>query len=76
MINYALKKFISIFQNMLFTCYNCNMGPSGLPVMYTQSQRATCPRAEGVHIRQTISGHVIYGMDPPIGKHKELIKNN
>ena len=34
------------------------MGKSGLPDIYTQSQRATGPRAEGVYIRQTTSAHV------------------
>ena len=35
------------------------MGMSGLPDMYTQSLRATGPRAEGVHIRQTMNAHGI-----------------
>ena len=34
------------------------MGTSGLPGIYTQSTRATGPRAEGVYIRQTTSAHV------------------
>ena len=48
-----------------FMIYVGNMSMSGLPNMYTQSLRATGPRAEGVRIRQTTSGHV-KTMAPPI----------
>ena len=34
------------------------MGKSGLPDIYTQSPRATGPRAEGVYIKQNTSSHV------------------
>ena len=43
---------------IVYLLYSCNMGTSGLPDMYTQNQRATGPRTEGVHIRQTTSAHV------------------
>ena len=35
------------------------MDRSGLHDIYTRSQRATSPMAEGVYIRQTTSAHVI-----------------
>ena len=35
------------------------MDMSGLPDMYTRSPSAAGSRAEGVHIRQTMSGHGI-----------------
>ena len=38
---------------------SCNMGTSDLPDMYAQSLRAAGPRAEGIHIRQITSAHVI-----------------
>ena len=41
--------------------------------MYTQSPRATDSRAEGVHIRQTMSAYgiiVICVMAPPTGEHQ------
>ena len=38
--------------------YSCNMGMSGLPDLYTQSTRATGPRAEGIYIRQTTSAYL------------------
>ena len=38
------------------------MDMSGLPDIYTRSPRATGPSAEGVHIRQTTSGHGITDM--------------
>ena len=38
-----------------YVCNSCNTGMSGLPIMYTQS-----PRAEGGHIRQTISPCMCY----------------
>ena len=34
------------------------MGMGDLPDMYTQSPRATSPRAEGIHIRQIMNAHV------------------
>ena len=35
------------------------MAMRDLPDMYAQSVRATGPRAEGIHIRQIMNGHVI-----------------
>ena len=46
----------------LYICYSYTMDTSGLPDMYTRSPRAAGPRAEGVHIRQTTSGHGITDM--------------
>ena len=43
--------------NVIFNSYT--MGTSGLPDIYTQSQRATGPRAEGVYIRRTTSAYGI-----------------
>ena len=45
------------------------MDTSGLPDMYIQSPRAADPRAEGVHIRQTMTGHSIT-IATPSGKQK------
>ena len=42
---------------VIFNSYT--MGTSGLPDIYTQSPRATGPRAEGVYIRRTTSAHGI-----------------
>ena len=42
------------------------MDMSGLPNMYTQSPRAAGQRAEGVHIRQTTSGHGITDTVEPL----------
>ena len=39
-----------------------NMGSSALPDMYARSPRAAGPRAEGIHIRQSTSAHVITNM--------------
>ena len=39
------------------TCISYNMGTSALPDMYARS-----PRAEGIHIRQSTSAHVITNM--------------
>ena len=36
-----------------------NMSTSALPEMYTRSLRAAGPRAEGIHIRQSTSAHVV-----------------
>ena len=44
------------------TYNSCNMSTRHLPNMYTQSPRAACPRAEGIHIRQIISTHVKINM--------------
>ena len=38
-------------------CISYNMGTSALPDMYARS-----PRAEGIHIRQSTSAHVITNM--------------
>ena len=38
------------------------MGTSALPDKYTKSPRAAGPRAEGIHIRQSTSAHVITKM--------------
>ena len=43
-------------------CNSCNMGMSALPDMYSQSPRAAGPRAEGIHIRQSMSAHVTTNM--------------
>ena len=40
-------------------CNSCKMGMRNLPDMYTQSLRAAGLRAEGIHIRQIKSAHVI-----------------
>ena len=40
-----------------FACISYNMGTSALPDMYARS-----PRAEGMHIRQSVSAHVITNM--------------
>ena len=44
------------------TCISYNMGSSALPDMYARSPRAAGPRAEGIHIRQSTSAHVITNM--------------
>ena len=43
-------------------CISYNMGTSALPDMYARSPRAAGPRAEGIHIRQSTSAHVITNM--------------
>ena len=55
---------------MLDTSYSCNMGKSGLPDIYTQSTRATGPRAKDVYIRQTTSAHGIAIMCHLVMGHK------
>ena len=45
-----------ILSMVLYNGYNMAMG--GLPDMYAQSQRAAGLRAEGIHIRQIMNGHV------------------
>ena len=42
-----------------YTCYGYTMDTSGLPDMYSRSLRAAGLRVEGVHIRETTSGHGI-----------------
>ena len=46
----------------IYICISYNMGTSALPDMYARSPRATGPRAEGIHIRQSTSAHVITNM--------------
>ena len=41
-------------------CTSFNMGAGNFPDMYAQSLRATGMRAEGIHIRTTISTYVCY----------------
>ena len=43
-------------------CISFNMGAGNLPDMYAQSLRATGMRAEGIHIRTTISTYVTSNM--------------
>ena len=40
------------------TCNSCNMDMRDLPDMYAQGPRATGPRAESIHTRQIMNGHV------------------
>ena len=43
----------------IYTISNsCNMAMKDLPDMYAQSPMATGQRAEGIHIRQIMNGHV------------------
>ena len=46
----------------LYICISYNMGTSALPDMYARSPRAAGPRADGIHIRQSTSAHVITNM--------------
>ena len=39
-------------------CNSCNMAMRDLPDMYARSLRVAGPRAEGIHIRQIMNGHV------------------
>ena len=48
------------------------MGKSGLPDSYTQSLRATGPRAKGIYIRQTMSAHVTTIMCHLVIGHKSM----
>ena len=50
------------FLNIQLLCISCNIGRRDLPDMYTQSARATGPRAEGIHIRQIPTAHVTSDM--------------
>ena len=50
---------ICTYNTSYLASYSYTMDKSGLPDMYTQSPRTAGPRAEGVHIRQTTSGHSI-----------------
>ena len=43
-------------------CISYNMGSSALPDMYARSPRAAGQRAEGIHIRQSMSAHVMTNM--------------
>ena len=46
----------------VYICISYNMDTSALPDMYARSARATGPRAEGMHIRQSTRAHVITNM--------------
>ena len=51
------------------------MGMSDLPDIYTQNPRAAGPRAEGVHIRQTMNPNgktVIYHIAPALANWNQL----
>ena len=52
----VIATYIRMYANCTFN--SCNMGTSGLPNMYTGCLRVTGQRAEGAHIRQTMSAHV------------------
>ena len=56
-VNYMHATLFLCSYIYIYICYSYTMDTSGLPDMYTRS-----PRAEGVHIRQTTSGHGITDM--------------
>ena len=59
-LSHLLSSDLTIYTYI--TCISYNMGKSALPDMYARSPRVAGPRAEGIHIRQSTSAHVITNM--------------
>ena len=58
----AHRHSMIIIQKHMLHVLSYNMGTSALPDMYARSLRTAGPRAEGIHIRQSTSAHIITNM--------------